>query len=91
MVAILLGALLHAAWNALLRSATDKLLDSVFVVGVAGVMSGVLLPFVPLPAMASWPYLIGSVLIHLAYFTFFALAYSDAELIPMHGQRGNFG
>jgi drug/metabolite transporter (DMT)-like permease len=80
MIAILLGALFHATWNALLRSATDKVLDSVFVIGVAGVLSGCLLPFLPLPAAASWPYLIGSVLIHLAYFTFVALAYRDAEL-----------
>jgi len=80
MLAILLGALLHATWNALLRSATDKLLDSVFVIGVAGFLAGSLLPFMPFPAAASWPYLMGSVLIHLAYFTFVALAYRDAEL-----------
>jgi drug/metabolite transporter (DMT)-like permease len=80
MLAILLGAILHATWNALLRSATDKLLDSVLVIALAGVLAGGLLPFVSFPATASWPYLIGSVLIHLAYFIFVALAYREAEL-----------
>ena len=32
------------------------------------------------PNVASWPYLIASVLIHLAYFTFVALAYRHGEL-----------
>ena len=33
-----------------------------------------------LPEIASWPYLIASVLIHLGYFTFVALAYRHGEL-----------
>jgi drug/metabolite transporter (DMT)-like permease len=80
MLPILLGALLHAAWNASVRSATDKFLDTVLIIVGAGVFAACWLPFVALPATASWPYLISSIVIHVAYFAFVALAYQHSEL-----------
>ena len=80
MLAILLGALLRASWNAFIRSSSDTLWDTAIVMGGAGILAGCWLPFVALPAVESWPYLIASVLIHVAYFTFVALAYRHGEL-----------
>ena len=80
MAVVLLGAVLHAAWNTLVRRAADKFLDTVLVLGGAGLLTAVLLPALPLPATASWPYLAASVLIHVIYFALVALAYHGAEL-----------
>jgi len=80
MAAVLFGALLHAVWNALVRAASDKFLDTVLVVGGAGMLTACWLPFAPSPAVESWPYLTASVFIHVAYFSFVALAYRDADL-----------
>lgn len=78
--AVLLGALLHATWNALVHAASDKFFDTVLVVGGAGALTACWLPFAPAPAVESWPYLAASVLIHVGYFTFVAFCYRNAEL-----------
>ena len=80
MAAILLGALLHAVWNALICSGSDKTLNTLLIVVGAGLITACFLPFVPAPAKASWPYLAASVLIHVVYFSFIALSYRSAEL-----------
>jgi drug/metabolite transporter (DMT)-like permease len=80
MAVVLLGAVLHAAWNTLVRRAADKLLDTVLMISGAGLLAAVLLPALPLPATESWPYLAASVLIHVIYFALVALAYHGAEL-----------
>lgn len=80
MLVVLLGAMLHASWNAMVRSSTNRTLDMVLVVSGAAVIAAGLLPFVPQPAAASWPYLIASGLIHVVYFTLVALSYRHGEL-----------
>lgn len=80
MLAVLLGALLHASWNALIRGSTDRTLDTVLVVAGAALIAACMLPFAPLPAAASWPFLIASGLIHVAYFMLVALSYRDGAL-----------
>lgn len=80
LLAVLLGALLHAAWNTLIRGAANRTLDTVLVVAGAGAIMILLLPFLPLPAAASWPYAIASGLIHVAYFLLVAGAYRHGEL-----------
>lgn len=80
MLAVLLGALLHALWNAMIRSSTNRTLDTVLVVSGAGAIMLCALPFAPLPAPPSWPYLIASGVIHVAYFMLVALAYRDGAL-----------
>jgi len=80
MTAVLLGALLHASWNALVRGASDRTLDTALVVGGAGLTAACWLPFAPLPLPQSWPYLAASVVTHLAYFVLVALAYRRGQL-----------
>ena len=54
-LAVLGAAVLHASWNALLKSGADKQLDTVAVAAGSGAVALAALPFVPAPAPASWP------------------------------------
>jgi drug/metabolite transporter (DMT)-like permease len=80
MAAVLAGALLHAIWNVLVRAASDKFLNTALIVAGAGAVTAGWLPFAPAPAVESWPYLAASVFVHVAYFSFVALSYRDADL-----------
>jgi len=53
MLAVLLGALLHASWNVLIRGSTDRTLDIVLVVAGAAVIAAIALPFTPASAAVS--------------------------------------
>jgi drug/metabolite transporter (DMT)-like permease len=78
--AVLLGALLHAAWNALIKSGADKALDTALVT-LFGVVVGLpLLAWTGLPQRAAWPYLAASALTHVGYYTALAGAYRHGEL-----------
>src|SRR5882757_4786405 len=80
MTAVLFAALLHASWNAIVKSGNDKFLDTTLVACGAALISAATLLFVPLPAPESWPYLIASAIIHLAYFALVAAAYRTGEM-----------
>ncbi len=80
--AVLGAGLLHAGWNALLKSAGggDPLLDTATVVAGATVISLLTLPFVAPPDAASWPFAAASVLLHFAYYLTLAQAYRTGDL-----------
>jgi drug/metabolite transporter (DMT)-like permease len=80
MAIVLFAAALHAGWNALVRASAQKFQNTVSIVLGAAVWTACLLPLAPLPAVASWPYLAASVLIHVAYFALVAFAYRGGEL-----------
>jgi len=80
LLAVLLGALLHAGWNIMIRGSGNRTLDTVLVVAGAGAIMILLLPFLPLPAAESWPYALASGLIHVGYFLLVAGAYRHGEL-----------
>ncbi|WP_375281093.1 EamA family transporter [Pseudooctadecabacter sp.] len=80
----LLAAVLHAGWNALAKGAADKHLS------MAGVILGHLpyaaigLLFVPMPDLACWPYLIGSLVMHFGYQVFLLNAYRIGDLTQVY-------
>lgn len=78
--AVLLAALLHASWNALLKSGRDVLLDTAAIVVGAGVLALPLLFFVPPPAPQSWPFIGTSAVIHIAYYLLMVNAYRAGDL-----------
>ncbi|AGK59048.1 hypothetical protein HYPDE_36883 [Hyphomicrobium denitrificans 1NES1] len=78
--AVLLAAFLHAAWNALVKSAGDKFLTTIMVATSAALLAAIALPFLTQPGSESWSYIAGSALIHVAYFTLVALAYHHADM-----------
>jgi hypothetical protein len=63
--AVLGAAVLHAAWNALLKGSADKDLDTVAISVGAGVLGLAVALCLPLPAAESWPWLAGSAAIHI--------------------------
>jgi drug/metabolite transporter (DMT)-like permease len=79
-LAVLGGALLHAAWNTLVKSSQDKELDTYAIAAGSGLLSLMMLPFLPLPAPSSWPWLAASSAVHILYFLFLAGAYRHGEL-----------
>ena len=77
---VLLGACLHATWNALVKSGSDKQLDSTMVALGAAAASICALPFVPLPHAESWPFIIASVCIHFTYYQLVGAAYKYGDI-----------
>ena len=79
-MAVLLAALLHASWNAMIKGGGDVLHDT------AGIVVGAMLiglPFlfvVPVPPAAAWPFIIASVVVHLAYYWLMISAYRAGDL-----------
>ncbi|MBP1611194.1 MAG: rane protein, partial [Acidobacteria bacterium] len=69
MFIVLFSALLHAAWNAFIKSGDNKLVETTLLVTGAGAIAAAILPFMAAPARASWPFLAASVAIHCAYFS----------------------
>src|SRR5664279_443700 len=79
-LAVLFAALCHAGWNALIKVGLDPLSATTLISIGSGVVALVLLPFVGMPAVASWPWLIASVVIHLVYFAALIEAYRSGDL-----------
>ncbi len=81
---LLAAALLHAAWNAILRSGEDRLW-SISVICAVGAVAA--LPFALLlapPARESWPYLALSALLQIGYCLFLVRAYRDGHLAHVY-------
>lgn len=78
--AVLLAALFHATWNALLRAQPDRSFASQVVAIFAGLFGIPFMIALPLPAPESWPYIAASSLIHVGYFALVGFAYRSADL-----------
>ncbi len=79
-MAVLLAALLHAGWNAMIKGGGDVLHDTAAIIVGAAVVA---LPFafvVPLPAAAAWPFIAASVTVHLGYYALMIAAYRAGDL-----------
>jgi drug/metabolite transporter (DMT)-like permease len=81
-LAVLGAGLLHAGWNALLKAAPggDPLLDTAAVVTGSSLCGLLVMPFVPLPEPAAWPFALASGAVHFAYFLTLAQAYRTGDL-----------
>lgn len=80
-VSLVLGAaLLHATWNAMLRSSGDRFLTMVVINVTAAMVAVPFIIFLPSPSPASWFYIILSACIHIGYSLFLINIYSHGEL-----------
>ena len=77
---VLLAAVMHASWNAIAKSGTNKLLDITVMALAGGLVCALALPFLPLPEPESWPWLAASLLLHFLYFMALVGAYANADL-----------
>ena len=78
--AVLLGALLHAAWNALIRSGDDKALDTGLIHGLGLLVALPVVLATGFPRAEAWPWLVASWVIHVGYYIALAGAYRHGEL-----------
>ena len=76
----LVAAALHATWNALLKTAADRLVILAFISLVTTVAGLAMLPFVEQPARASWTLIAVSMLLKYAYYVFVYFAYRAGDL-----------
>lgn len=79
-IAVLFAAVLHAAWNALVKSSTDRFLSMSTVNLVSSLLALPLILVLPLPPVEAWGWLLASILIHQAYYVALILAYRHGDL-----------
>jgi drug/metabolite transporter (DMT)-like permease len=79
-IIVMSAALLHASWNAIVKSAGDKLLTTIMVTASASGLSAAVLPFLTAPARASWPYAAASAVFQIIYFLLIARTYRIADM-----------
>jgi drug/metabolite transporter (DMT)-like permease len=79
-LAVLCAALAHAGWNAMIKSSRDALLDLTLVVFFAGAVTVPFLFLVEPPGPAVWPYIAGSMTIHMGYYVALVGAYRAGDL-----------
>ncbi len=77
---VLFGALLHAGWNALVKSSPDKALDTAVIHVVGSLIALPLLLFVGWPPAAAWPFIVASIVIHIGYYIALTGAYQHGDL-----------
>jgi drug/metabolite transporter (DMT)-like permease len=77
--AVLLGALLHASWNALVKAGGDLWLTPALIAGFSALFALAVVPFLPLPQPHHWPWIIASGVLHLTYFTLLVVAYGHGD------------
>lgn len=79
-LAVLLAAALHAVWNAMVKGGGDPLLSITHMAMAGIVFAAAGLPFVPAPALAAWPWLLLSVILHTGYRLALVKMYSRGDM-----------
>jgi len=77
---VLLAAVMHAGWNAVTKSSSDRTLTFALVLGTSALMGAIGCCFVPLPAREAWPFLLTSMCFHALYQIFLLQAYRFGDL-----------
>lgn len=83
-LAVIGAAVLHAAWNALVKGGADKTLSMGAVVVGHMPIALATMPFVPLPAAESLPYLFAGMLLHFGYQLFLLKSYQMGDLTQVY-------
>ncbi len=77
---VLLAAILHAGWNALTKSSSDRTLTLAVLLGTCSLIGAIACFFVPVPDPAAWSYLGVSIVFHALYQIFLLQAYRFGDL-----------
>jgi len=78
--AVLLAAACHAGWNAAIKRGLDPLATTVSISIGAALVALVLISFTDPPAVASWPWIAASVVVHLFYFAALIESYRAGDM-----------
>ncbi len=81
---VLLSAVLHASWNALMKSSGDPLLNLTVISAAGGLAAACALPLLPFPARESWPFLASSAVLHFLYAVSLIRAYGIGDLSQVY-------
>lgn len=81
---VLLSAVLHACWNALIKTSGDRLVLLTGVIGVSSLLGIAALPFVGWPGWQAVPWLAASVGVHLFYYWCLLSAYRTGDLSEVY-------
>jgi drug/metabolite transporter (DMT)-like permease len=77
---VILSAAAHATWNALMKSAADRML-TMAVLRFAGLVLGLCaLPFVDWPAPAAWKWLALTAVMHFGYYVLLVRSYGAGDM-----------
>ncbi|CAG2127988.1 DMT family transporter [Cupriavidus plantarum] len=77
---VLLAAVLHASWNALLHGNPDRALSMTWMSMAIALVATIVVTQVPLPSAAAWPYIIASGLVHNVYNLALIQSYKRGDL-----------
>ena len=77
---VLVAAVLHASWNAIVKAGKNTVLTMVLVTASAALWAVVLLPVLPSPSPESWPYIALSAALQIVYFALIARIYRIADM-----------
>lgn len=82
--AVLLAALAHASWNAILKNSGDRflMLSSIRLVGLtAGIVAAAI---APLPSIESLPFLLAAAAVHYAYYALIISSYRVGDMSQVY-------
>jgi drug/metabolite transporter (DMT)-like permease len=77
---VLLAAVLHAAWNVIVKSNADRLLSLTILQSFMALMGLAMVAIFGFPGFHIWPFALASGLLHLGYNLFLVRAYRSADL-----------
>ena len=80
LAAVLCAALMHAGWNTMVKAKGEAFLSTVAVAASAGLLCALVLPFLPQPAPASWPYIAASSLAQVLYYALLMETYREGDI-----------
>jgi drug/metabolite transporter (DMT)-like permease len=83
-LAVLGAAIMHAGWNAIVKTGLDRFSSILLLSMVQGVLALLLLPFFATPLAAAWPWLVASALLHIGYKMFLIRAYEHGDLSQVY-------
>jgi drug/metabolite transporter (DMT)-like permease len=81
---VLSAAILHASWNAMLKVSSDKVVMLGLISTGHVVLGAIVVLNVPLPAVASWPFLAASTVIHFGYYALLNYSYRIGDLSQVY-------
>ena len=82
--AVLFAAACHASWNALIKIKLDPFATTAIITVACGVIALPTLPFVGLPPLAAWPWVVASVILHLGYYIGLTEAYRTGDMSQVY-------
>jgi len=84
LVLVLAAALMHATWNAFIKSGSDRLVTTTVIMLIPSVPSAIALFFLPAVLPEAWPFLALSVATHFAYYAVLLNAYRHGDLSQVY-------